>query len=61
METNFEQTPEKIKPIHYIETDDPSGIEAYWHNRFKSKNLNGEWFKLLAENVRAFKRWKKIH
>lgn len=54
------ELPEKIKPIHYVETDDPSGIEAYWHNRFKSKNINGEWFKLSTEDIKTFKKWKKI-
>lgn len=54
------QLPEKLLPIHYIETDDPNGVEAYWHARFSSKRKEGEWFALTAEDVAAFKRWKRI-
>jgi Meiotically up-regulated gene 113 len=54
------QLPETIKPIHSIETDDPSGIEAYWHNRFRNKRKNGEWFDLSAKDIRAFRRRKNF-
>lgn len=52
------ELPEKLKPIHAIRTDDPTGIEAYWHKRFQAKCTNSEWFALSAEDIRVFKKRK---
>lgn len=52
------QMPYEGKIIHTIETGDPEGIEAYWHNFFKDKRLKGEWFQLSKEDIRYFKKRK---
>jgi hypothetical protein len=55
------QLPEKVDLIHAIKTDDPTGVEAYWHDRFKSIRKGGEWFDLTSRDVKAFKRWRRIY
>lgn len=55
------ELPEDLILIHSIKTDDPTGIEQYWHNRFKEKRMNGEWFKLNPSDIKVFKKWRKIH
>lgn len=51
------QLPFEVSLRHAVHTEDIDRLELYWHERFASKRLNGEWFALTAEDVREFESW----
>lgn len=46
--------PFEIKLIHTIFSFDSIEAEKYWHNEFKSKRSNGEWFVLDKDDIEKF-------
>ncbi len=49
--------PGQLPVVHVIETDDPRGIEQYWHQRFEAKRIEGkkEIFRLDPLDIAAFR------
>jgi hypothetical protein len=54
------QLPQRVTRVHAISTDDPVGIERYWHVRFADRRVrpDAEWFELRPDDLAAFKRRK---
>lgn len=51
--------PYRVELVHSIPSVAPSALERYWHLRFDNKHIDGEFFKLNADDVKAFKRRKE--
>jgi hypothetical protein len=50
-------SPQDVRKVWIIDTDDPRGIEKYWLERFADKRVKTkEIFRLSADDVAAFKR-----
>jgi hypothetical protein len=50
-------SPDDVRLIHSIETDDPRGIEKYWLQRFSERRVKTkEVFRLTPDDISAFKR-----
>ena len=54
-------SPDEMEIIWKIRTDDPSGVENYWHKRFANRWIRKEYFELSKQDLAAFKRWQKIY
>jgi hypothetical protein len=54
------QQPTGAELVHSFATDDPDGIERYWHERFADRQVKGEWFSLTREDAAAFKQRKRF-
>lgn len=56
------ETPDTLRLIYSFKTDDPSGLEDYWKKRFKDRRWKEtEFFSLNSQDIKAFKRWKKLY
>lgn len=46
--------PFKVELVHALRTKDISRCEWHFHDAFKSKRINGEWFRLTEEDLIYF-------
>ena len=54
-------TPHPLQVTHCIETADITAVERYFHLRFASRRLRGEWFALTVEDVASFTRHETLY
>lgn len=52
--------PEDLVGKHEIRTDCPYILEKYWHNRFRAKRKQGEWFDLNSGDIESFKKRREF-
>lgn len=45
--------------IHTIAHDEFSALERYFHNLYKAKRVNGEWFSLNEKDINSIKNFRK--
>jgi hypothetical protein len=46
--------PFKVQLVHALRTNDISRCEWHFHDYFKSRRINGEWFNLTDEDLAFF-------
>ena len=46
--------PFDLQVVHTIRANDVRALEIYWHGRFATRRVRGEWFKLSSEDVAEF-------
>jgi len=47
-------SPTKLEVIHQYKTDDPTLLESTLHRQYRHARMEGEWFKLAAEEIGTF-------
>lgn len=47
------QLPFPIKLVMAFEVDDATDEEGFWHSELEDKRINGEWFELNEDDVKA--------
>jgi hypothetical protein len=51
--------PFKSELVHHIPTSNHSDVEKYFHRKYRSKKVKGEWFDLNEDDIVFIKKFKK--